>query len=173
MGWLKQLLGDRVPDGFTGTLDAGEHAVGSVAVEGGGYLVVTPLGLWIPDGEGVRRVGWHLVGKATWADGVFTLTESEETGKAGSAVLLADRTPVAFRLTAPSKVPQLVRQRVDGSIRARYRKEFDGGGAWFVHRKVSGTDGSILQARPDFGTDVALVAAIAEEAAAKLANPGS
>ncbi|MFE5505020.1 hypothetical protein ACFQ73_20835 [Amycolatopsis japonica] len=168
MGWLRHLLGDRVPADFGGSLDDGEHVVGSAAVEGGGYLLVTPLGLWIP---GPRRVGWHLVGKAAWSAGVLTLTESEETGTAGDAVLLADKTPVRFELTRPGKVPILVRQRVDGSVRGRHRKEIGTGGAWFVERKVPGQDGTVLQVRPDPGTDVELVKAIAEEAAKKLAKP--
>jgi hypothetical protein len=168
MGWLRHLLGDRVPADFEGELEKGEHVIGSAPVEGGGHLLVTPLGLWIPGGP--RRVGWHLVGKAAWTDGVFTLTESEETGTAGKAVLLADKAPERFKLPEPGKVPLLVRQRVDGSVRSRHRKDLATGGAWFVERKVPGQDGTVLQVRPDPGTDVDLVSAIAEEAAEKLAK---
>jgi hypothetical protein len=169
--WLRRLLGDRVPENFPGTLDAGEEVVASAPVEDGGHLVVTALGLWIPHGDGARRVGWHLIGKAAWQDGVFTLTESEEIGTAGSAIVLADRPPVRFRLPAPDRVPQQVRLRVDGSVRSRHRQEIGDGGAWFVQRKVPGQDGTVLQVRPDPGTDVTLVEAIAEQVAAKLANP--
>jgi hypothetical protein len=171
--WLRHLLGDRVPEGFPGVLDPGEHVLGSADVAGGGRLLVTPFGLWIPEGggAGARRVGWHLIAKAAWADGVFTLTEAEESRTAGEAVLLVDRAPVRFTLEAPGKVPYLVRQRVDGSIRSRYRKELSEGGAWFVWRKVPGRDGAVLQVRADLGTDVDLVAAIAREAAGKMANP--
>ncbi len=171
MSWWRRLLGDRAPEGFAGTLEPGEEVVDSAPVEGGGYLVVTALGLWIPDGEGARRVGWHLVGKATWKDGVFTLTESEESGTAGSAVVLADRAPVRFPLPEPSKVPHHVRLRVDGSVRSRHRQAIGDGGAWFVQRKVPGRDGTMLQVRPDPGTDLTLVEAIAEHVAAKLATP--
>ncbi|WP_191984407.1 hypothetical protein [Amycolatopsis eburnea] len=171
MSFLRRLLGDRTPADFPGTLSPGEDVVVSAPVEGGGHLVVTALGLWVPAGDGARRVGWHLVAKATWADGVFTLTESEEVGTAGAAVVLADRPPVRFRLPAPGKVPREAYQRVEGSIRSRHRQEIGSGGAWFVQRKVPGRDGSVLQVRPDPGTDVALVAAIAEQAAAKLVKP--
>jgi hypothetical protein len=172
MTWLRRLLGDRTPEDFPGSLAPGEDVVDSAPVEGGGYLVVTPLGLWIPDGDGARRVGWHLVGKATWADGVFTLTESSEMSTAGTAaVVLTDLPPVRFRLPAPGKVPHHVRLRVDGSVRSRHRQEIGSGGAWFVQRKVPGRDGSVLQVRPDPGTDVTLVEAIAEQVAAKLVNP--
>ncbi len=168
MSWLRHLLGDRVPADFDGSLDDGEHVVGSAAVEGGGYLLVTALGLWVP---GPRRVGWHLVGKAAWSDGVLTLTESEESGTAGKAVLLADKAPVRFKLARPGKVPILIRQRVDGSVRERHRKDLGTGGAWFVERKIPGQDGTVLQVRPDPGTDVDVIKAIAEEAAEKLAKP--
>ncbi|WP_410658004.1 hypothetical protein [Amycolatopsis sp. lyj-112] len=171
MGWLRHLFGDRVPADFEGELDDGEHVVGSAPVDGGGYLLVTQFGLWIPAEAGPRRVGWHLVGKAAWADGTFTLTESEEAGVAGKAVLLADKNPVRFKLPRPGKVPFLVRQRVDGSVRERHRKDLGTGGAWFVERKVPGRDGTVLQVRSDPGTDVEVIKAIAEEAAEKLANP--
>jgi hypothetical protein len=169
--WLRHLLGDRVPAGFPAVLDPGEHVLGSAEVTGSGWLLVTPLGLWIPEDGGARRVGWHLVAKAAWAEGVFTLTEAEEARTAGEAVLLVDRAPKRFPLAAPGKVPYLVRQRVDGSIRSRYRKELSEGGAWFVWRKVPGRDGAVLQVRADQGTDVDVVAAIAREAAAKMATP--
>ena len=171
MSFLRRLLGDRTPADFAGSLDPGEDVVDSAPVEGGGYLVVTQLGLWVPAGGGARRVGWHLVAKATWADGVFTLTESAEVGEAGAAVVLADLPPERFRLAAPGKVPREAYQRVEGSIRSRHRQEIGTGGAWFVQRKVPGRNGSVLQVRPDPGTDAELVAAIAEQAAAKLVNP--
>lgn len=169
--WLRNLLGDRIPEGFPGVLDAGEHVLGSAVVAGGDHLVVTAFGLWIPDAGRARRVGWHSVAKAVWAEGALTLTEAEEAGTFGDAVLLVDREPVRFVLEMPGRVPGLVRQRVDGSIRSRYHKELVEGGAWFVWRKVPGRDGAVLQVRPDPGTDVEMVAAIAREAAGGLANP--
>ena len=87
-------------------------------------------------------------------------------------MVLTDRTPVRFRLADPGKVPFQVRLRVDGSVRSRHRQEIGDGGAWFVQRKVPGRDGSVLQVRPDPGTDLALVEAIAEQVTAKLARPG-
>jgi hypothetical protein len=172
MGWLSRILGNGLPEGFPARPEPGENVIAAAAVDGGGHLVVTSLGLWLPDGDGgARRVGWHLVGKATWADGVFTLTESAETERAGGVVVLSDLEPVRFRLPDPGKVPQQVRLRVDGSVRTRHRHELPGGGAWFVQRKVPGHDGTVLQVRPDPGTDPALVSAIAEEVAEKLAGP--
>ena len=171
MRWLRRLIGDPLPEDFPGRLVESENAIGSAAVRGGGYLVVTELGLWIPDGGRARRIGWHLVSKATWGDGTLTLTEADETGTAGPAVVLRDREPVRFELPRPGKVPWLIRQRVDGSIRARHRAELTSGGVWFVQRKLPGRDGVVLQARPDPGADLEVVAAIAREAADKLAPP--
>lgn len=168
MGWLRRLLGDPLPDNFPGTLAPGENALAAAAVAGGGHVVVTELGLWLPEG---RRVGWHLINKVTWADRTLTVIEAEELGSAGDAVLLTDRNPVRFGLPRPGKVPWMVRQRVDSSIRARHRQEVSGGGVWFVQRKVPGRDGVVLQARPDPGVDPALAAAIAREAAERLASP--
>lgn len=168
MSWLRRLFGDRLPDGFTGELEPNENALAAAEVADGGHLVVTELGLWLPDG---RRVGWHLISKVTWGEGILTLVEAEEVGAAGAAVLLADRAPVRFALPWPGKLPAMVRQRVDGSIRERHRQDLASGGAWFVQRKVPGRDGSVLQVRPDPGVDPEVVAAIAREAAEKLAPP--
>lgn len=168
MSWLRRLMGDPLPDDFPGTLEAGENALAAAAVTGGGHVVVTELGLWLPDG---RRVGWHLISKATWADGTLTVIEAEELGAAGHAVLLTDRKPVRFGLPRPGKVPWMVHQRVDSSIRVRHRQEVTGGGVWFVQRKIPGQDGVLLQARADPGVDPAVAAAIAREAAERLASP--
>jgi hypothetical protein len=171
MGWLQRLLGPEAPDVLAHALADGEHVLG-VAETRGGPLAVTALGLWVPDGDGVRRIGWHLVSKAAWSGEALTVTEADEVGTAGQAVLLADRAPVPYPLERPGKIPQLVYRRVEGSIRSRYHKEFDGGGAWFVVRKVPGRDGSVLQVRPEPGVDTDTVARIAEEAAEQLSRGG-
>ncbi|WP_236796186.1 hypothetical protein [Amycolatopsis sp. GM8] len=168
MSWLRWLIGDRLPDGFPGELAASENALSVAEVAYGGHLVVTELGLWLPEG---RRVGWHLISKAVWGEGILTLIEAREVGSAGAAVVLADREPVRFALPRPGKLPVMVRQRVDASIRGRHRHELASGGVWFVQRKVPGQDGTVLQARPDPGVDPDVVAAIAREAAQRLAQP--
>jgi hypothetical protein len=168
VGWLRRLFGDPLPDDFPGTLAPDENALAAAEVEGGGHVVVTELGLWLPEG---RRVGWHLISKATWGESTLVVIEAEELGAAGNAVLLTDREPVRFVLPRPGKVPWLVRQRVDGSIRTRHHQELPGGGVWFVQRKIPGQDGVMLQARADPGVDPAVAAAIVREAAERLAPP--
>jgi hypothetical protein len=57
---------------------------------------------------------------------------------------------------------------VEGSIKSRHRRELPGGGAWFVQRKISGRDGTVLQVRPDPGTDEAVVRQVAGDVAKSL-----
>lgn len=167
MSWLRRLFGSGVPEGFSGKLEDGEHVLGSAPVAGGGHLVATSHGLWLPDEEGARRVGWHLISKATWGSGALTIIEADEEGTAGEAVLLADRPPRRFVLEQPGTVPRVVQARVTGSIRARHHHDLPGGGAWFVHRAVPG--GSVvLQVRSDPGTDPEALHRMAAEVAARI-----
>lgn len=171
-GWARRLV-DKVvrhgvPPGFPGELSADENVLAVAGIRGGGQLVATSLGLWVPAGDGVRRVGWHLISKATWSGGTLGVIEAEERGAADVAVLLADLPTRGFELDVPGKVPQVVHARVTGSIRSRHHRELPGGGAWFVQRKVPGRDGIVLQVRADQGTDLGAVERIAAEVAAKI-----
>jgi hypothetical protein len=154
-----------LPPGFTGTLDPEEHVLASAEFRGG-HLVATSLGLWLPDGP--RRVGWHLISKATWSGDALTLIEATESGHAGDAVLLTDQPPRRYPLTEPGKLPEIVHRKVTGSIRSTHHRDLPGGGAWFVQRAIPGHDGNTLQVRTDPGTDESVVSAIAAEVAAKL-----
>jgi hypothetical protein len=87
------------------------------------------------------------------------------------AVLLADRPARRFRLVDAGRVPEAVHARVEGSIRSRHHRDLPGGGAWFVQRKVPGRDGTVLQVRPDAGTDPVVVAQVATDVARSLAGP--
>ncbi|MPZ80827.1 MAG: hypothetical protein GEV28_10680 [Actinophytocola sp.] len=167
-GFLRKLFGGGVPEGFTGVLERDEHVVSSSALRGGGFLFATSLGLWVPGEDGPRRVGWHLVSKVTWDHGVLELVEASETDTAGEAVLLTDLRPVRYVLERPNKLPDVVRVRVNDSIRSRHRRELLGGGAWFVQRKVPGRDGIVLQVRADQGADADAVRRVATEVAEKI-----
>lgn len=163
--FFARLTGRDVPPGFEGTLDADEHVLATSEVKSGGHLVATSHGLWLP---GSRRVGWHMISKATWGGGALVLIEASEVTKAGDAVVLADLQPVRYVLVGAGKLPDVVHARVTRSITSRHRQELPGGGAWFVQRKVPGQDGVTLQVRPDPGTDPDAVAAVAAEVAAKM-----
>ncbi|MFE9745999.1 hypothetical protein ACFYOT_13920 [Saccharothrix saharensis] len=167
MGLFRRIFGSGAPEGFTGALDADENVLASAAV-GAEWLVATSHGLWLPDpGQpGPRRVGWHLISKATWSGNALSVVEAVEDGTAGTAVVLRDLPPQRFPLESPGKVPEVVHERVTGSIKSR---EHNGTvGAWFVQRKVAGRDGVVLQVRPDPGVDVEHVRKVAASVAAKI-----
>jgi hypothetical protein len=169
-GFLGRLLGSGVPKGFTGRLDPDEAIIASAPVRGGGHLMATSRGLWIPDGDGPRRIGWHLIAKATWGSGAFVIIEARELERAVEAVILDDLPARKVVVETPGKLPQVVHQRVTESIRSRHHRELPGGGAWFVQRKVPGLDGMVLQVRPDPGTDLDAVRVVAAEVSAKIAE---
>jgi hypothetical protein len=163
--WRRLLGGEQLPDGFAGRLDEQERVLAVAEMVGGGHLVVTSHGVWLPDG---RRIGWHLVSKATWSDGALTVVEAEEFDSTGEVALLRDLPPRQLRLAEPGGVPEAVHKRVESSIRYRHHRELPGGGAWFVQRSVPGRDGLLLQVRADPGTDAAAVRRVATEVAGQL-----
>jgi hypothetical protein len=164
MGLFRRVFGSGAPEGFTGVLEADENVLASAAV-GSEWLVATSYGLWVP---GPRRVGWHLISKATWSGNALAVVEAVEDGTAGEAVVLRDLPPRRFPLESPGKVPEVVHERVTGSIRSREHNETVG--AWFVQRKVTGQDGVVLQVRPDPGADAERVREVAASVAAKIAK---
>jgi hypothetical protein len=169
MSFLRRLLGRaELPEGFAGTLDTDERVLATAEPAGGGHLVVTSMGMWLPADDGPRRVGWHLISKASWHSGVLTVVEAGEDENVDGAVLLTDLPPRRLRLTDPGRVPEAVHERVEGSIRSRHHRDLPGGGAWFVQRKVPGRDGILLQVRPDPGTEPAVVRQVAADVARSL-----
>jgi hypothetical protein len=178
---LRRLLGgDGLPEGFAGRLAPDERVVAVARTAEGAHLVVTSWGLWLPDGDddgdgdgdGARRVGWHLVSRAVWRNGVLAVVEAREVSEIDGAVLLADRPARRFRLADAARVPEAVHARVEASIHSRHHRDLPGGGAWFVQRRVAGRDGTVLQVRPDPGTDPAVVAQVAADVAAALGRAG-
>ncbi len=157
----------QLPEWFGGELAPGERVLGfggSAEV----LLVATSLGLWLPRAGAHRRLGWHLISKAAWSEGVLTITEADEVGTAGDAVLLADRAPLSYRLAQSRDIPQIVAQRVTESITSSEYRELPGGGARFVRRKLPGRGGVVLQVRLDPGTDEQALRAVAAQVAAGL-----
>lgn len=170
--WLRRFAArlagtDAVPGDFSGTLTSDERVL-AVARDARGPLVATHLGLWLPEESGARRLGWHLISKASWDNGTLDLIEAEEIGEAGTAVLLRDRPRARFTLTEPGRLPEVVHARVTGSIKSRHHRDLPCGGAWFVQRKVPGRDGVVLQIRGDAGADEQALARFAEDVAARL-----
>lgn len=147
MSWWRRLLGgDQLPEGFDGTLDGDERVLTSAAVTGGGHLVATTLGLWVPEGDGGthRRVGWHLVSRANWDGRALTVVEADEVGQDGDAVLIADRLPRRYPVPEPATLPEVVHTRVTRSV---LHSEQAPGGGLMVQRRVPGRDGVHRQLR--------------------------
>lgn len=167
-GVLRRLFGGGVPEQLAGVVEPDENVVASAVLRGGGFLFATSYGLWVPGEDGPRRVGWHLVSKVTWGNGVLEVVEAREVEAAGEAVVLADQAPMRFVLERTGRLPDVVHIRVNGSIRSRHRREMPGGGAWFVQRKVPGRDGVVLQVRPDPGVDHVAVRRVAAEVAERI-----
>jgi hypothetical protein len=160
---------DGLPEGATGPLDPDERVLASAALSGGGHVVATTVGLWLPTPDGApRRVGWHLVSKASWGGGGLVLVEAEETDVVEGAVVLADQPARRLRLGDSGRLPEVVHERVTASIRSRHHRDLPGGGAWFVQRRVPGHDGTLLQVRPDPGTDPAALRQVVADVARKL-----
>ncbi|MFC7342137.1 hypothetical protein [Saccharopolyspora griseoalba] len=155
-----------VPDDFGGTLERDEDVLAAGRVEDGPVLA-THLGLWLPEG---RRIGWHLISKATWRDGLLAVIEAEQAGELGGAVLLRDLPVRRLRLTEPGRLPDVVHERVNRSIRSRHHRDLPEGGAWVVQRKVPGQDGVALQIRPDEGTSDAAAEALARALTRRLGD---
>jgi hypothetical protein len=165
---VRALLGrDALPEGFAGVLEADERLLASAPVTGGGHVVVTSWGVWLPE-EAPRRIGWHRISRATWNAGTFALVEADEDEIAPAVVVLTDRPARRLRLAEPGRVPEVVHDRVTASIRTRHHRDLPDGGAWFVQRRVPGRDGVVLQVRPDPGTDADAVRRLAAEVARTL-----
>ena len=164
MRWLDRLLRrPALPEGVV--LEPEEHVVAVAEVAGGGHVVATSRGLWLPEAQ---RLRWHLISKATWEGGALAVTEAREVETVEGAVLIADEPPRRIRLATPGRVPEAVHRRVTGSIRTRHHRDLPGGGAWFVQRTVAGRDGVVLQVRADPGTDTHIVRQVARDVAQRL-----
>jgi hypothetical protein len=169
-----RFAGGELPAGFPGALSADEIVLGWAELAEGGQLVATSLGLWVPDGDSSRRVGWHLISKATWRGDLLGVIEAEQTGTVepvGGVVLLADRPVVRYRLARPGRLPDVVHARVTGSIKSSHHRDLPGGGAWFVQRRVPGQDGVVLQVRADPGTEPAAVRSVASQVGQRIFRP--
>jgi hypothetical protein len=115
-------------------LRSGEQRLAAAAVSPGGddapWLVATTKALWLP-GEGGEptRLPWETVARATWRDGVLTVTEAGPDGGP-----LEERT-TAYRLVDARGFPDAVHDRVTASV------------LWSRHHRLRGRDGVRVLAR--------------------------
>jgi len=148
MGMLDKLRARRgePPPGSLPPLGQEEYVV-AWAQSPLGVVAATSLGLWWPSADGPRRIGWHLIDKATWQDGVLSVTEAEEIEE----LLLLDRRPLRVALTEPRDLPPAIRKRVEASIVHNEQVAVGGGTARIVARHVPGRDGVQWRARLSSG----------------------
>jgi hypothetical protein len=139
---------DQPPADVVADLPKDERVVSWADTESGSVVLATPAGLWWPDAEAHRLVGWQYVNKATWHEDVLTVIEAEVLDD----VLLVDRPALSARLTVPRDLPPTVRKRVEGNVVNSEVQPIAGGTARFVTRRVPGSDGVVWWARLEPGT---------------------
>lgn len=135
---------ERPPADLVARLDRDERIVAWAHTDAG-VVAASNRGLWVP---AYRRIGWELVDKAVWRDGVLTVTEAELVDN----LLLRDLPPIHLRLTVARDLPPMVRRRVEASVVRSEVQPIAGGAARFVGRRVPGRDGVSWWARLEPGT---------------------
>lgn len=140
----------RPPADASASLERDERVLSWATTDAGEVIVATQRGLWLPARDGRRRLGWHEIDKAAWADGVLTLTAASVV--AGD--VLHELPPSQWNLAEPRELPAVVRARVSQSV--AFTEHFDlepSGGVRVVARRISGRDGLAWLVRYDEGTD--------------------
>lgn len=114
----------------------------------GHVVLATQRGLWWPEGDDLRLIGWQYVSKAVWRERILAVTEADVV----EDLLMVDRPVVTVELSLPRNLPPTVRTRVEANIVRSEVVSVTGGLARFVARKVPGEDGLRWWARLDPGT---------------------
>lgn len=125
-----------------------ERVVSWADVEGGGVVLATPSGLWWPDADPVRPIGWQYVNTARWHERTLSVIETEVI----DGMLLADLPPVSAVLATPRDLPPTVRKRIESNVVRSEVLTIVGGTARFVARRIPGQDGVQWWARLEQGT---------------------
>lgn len=120
----------------------------ALADEGPGSVAATQVGLWLPTGDGWRRVDWDAVVKASWTESGLRLIE----GDVNEEGIITDREPIMIRPTEPRNLPIVVRTRVEHSIGRWEQVQVPGGTGRIVGRRKAGVDGLRWTARLDSDT---------------------
>lgn len=113
----------------------------------GDVVLATPRGLWWPDAEGLRLIGWERIDKVVWRDGRLTVVEADVIND----LLLVDRPPMSVELSTPRDLPGTVRKRVESNIVRSELRAVGGGAARFVARRIPGRDGVVWWVRLERG----------------------
>jgi hypothetical protein len=129
-------------------LMSGQERVLSLGDTADSVVVATRFGLWWPDHDSWRRIGWDRIVRATWGEEGLSVVEgiSDDRG------IITDLPAVVALLTEPRDLPAVVRTRVQSSISRSEQVQLPAGTALIVARRVPGEDGLVWTGRLDAGT---------------------
>lgn len=128
-------------------LPKGERVVSWACADSGDVVLATQRGLWWPDADGLRMIGWEHVDKATWRDGRLTVIQADVVDD----LLLIDRVAQSVELSTPRDLPAAVRKRVESNVVRSELRAVGGGLARFVARRIPGRDGVVWWVRLEGG----------------------
>ncbi|WP_431925880.1 hypothetical protein [Micromonospora wenchangensis] len=135
---------------------AGPSVVGGASAGtgsgGGGALVATNLGLWLPGRA--ERLGWHDILKAVWSGRELTVTPAATAAERDGYLVVADGPAETYLLLDPGDLPHQVRARVTRSVAYTQQHQVPGGSGRIAARRVAGADGLTWTVRYDPGTPV-------------------
>ncbi|PZS12396.1 MAG: hypothetical protein DLM57_19045 [Pseudonocardiales bacterium] len=113
----------------------------------GEVVLASSRGLWWPDAQGHRLIGWEHIDKVIWRDGRLTVIEADVVDD----LLLVDREPMSLELSAPRDLPVAVRKRIEANVVRSELRAVGGGMARFVARRIPGRDGVVWWVRLEAG----------------------
>ena len=137
----------RLPRALRPALARDERVVAWASTSDGRAIVVTNLGLWLPDRT--ERLGWHHIHRAAWSDPVLSVVPAAEVGAGEGYVVMADEPSVVISLDDPDDVPLEVRNRVNRSVASTTHHDLPEGGVRVVARRVPGRNGIVWHVRFD------------------------
>jgi hypothetical protein len=135
------------PPDVVAQLPRDERVVSWADVEGVGVVLASPAGLWWPDVDGQRMIGWQFISKAIWRDGVLSVIEAMVVDD----LLIVDKDPVSVTLSVPRDLPPVVNKRVTTNVVRSVVIPVAGGAARLVARRIPGQDGFRCWARLEDG----------------------
>ncbi|NLU78992.1 hypothetical protein HCA58_11510 [Micromonospora sp. HNM0581] len=130
--------------------DGGPAPATRHGAEGGGVVVATNLGLWLPGRA--RRIGWHDVVKAVWSGRELMVTAGERVAERADYLVVVELPAERYLLLAPGDLPHQVRTRVTRSVAYTEHHALPGGSGRVVGRRVPGRDGLTWMVHFDPGT---------------------
>lgn len=139
---------DSPPAAVVSLLDSDDRVLSWADVQDGAVVLASRRGLWWPEGDGYRLIGWQVVDKAIWRDGSLTVVEADVVDD----LLLVDRPARTVRVDRPRDLPPTVRKRVEANVVHSQVRELPSGAGRFVARRVPGRDGLVWWVRLEPGT---------------------